>query len=308
MGSVHFKVLTQLRHSSRCEISPTPGLHPSSAVPKTRSTSHHENTSMARRQDRQNHQALSTQVSITRVVVPSARIFRYDAQRTEDTPPIILSTQAKGAHISPIGVVPQHDCHPCTIFDYSFCDVNDYTAHVAPNELMQFGRALHDILCLILESNPQFGPVYMCKIDIADKFYRVWLLPADIPKLGVVFPTKDDGEPLTGPPLVIPMGWVNYPPYVTSTTETICDLANASLKQQTSSFPHQLDTISEMAIPDDPAFPTNVAAPLHYNALTEASNIQVADQAQQPVATHDVYVHDFVSMVHGNSKWRRQVK
>jgi hypothetical protein len=61
---------------------------------------------------------------------------------------------------------------------------------------MQFGRALHRILCVILDANPCFGPVYMCKIDIADGVYRLWILPEDITKLGVVPPTKDCEDPL----------------------------------------------------------------------------------------------------------------
>jgi hypothetical protein len=58
----------------------------------------------------------------------------------------------------------------------------------------------------------------MCKIDIADGLYRVWLLPADIPKLGVAFPTKDGEEPLIGFPLALPIGWVNSLPYSTAAT------------------------------------------------------------------------------------------
>jgi hypothetical protein len=87
-------------------------------------------------------------------------------------------------------VVPQCDRFPHTIVDYSGYNVNDDTAHVAPHEYMQFGITLHRILHAILEANPWFGPVYMCSIDIADGFYRAGLLPEDIPKLGVVFPTK----------------------------------------------------------------------------------------------------------------------
>jgi hypothetical protein len=51
---------------------------------------------------------------------------------------------------------------------------------------------LHHILRVILEANPQFELVYTCKIDIADGFYRLWLLLANIPKLGVVLPTMED--------------------------------------------------------------------------------------------------------------------
>ena len=53
----------------------------------------------------------------------------------------------------------------------------------------------------------------MIKVDISDGFYRINLRPADVPKLGVVFPTKPSAEPLVAFPLVLPMGWTHTPPY-----------------------------------------------------------------------------------------------
>jgi hypothetical protein len=120
--------------------------------------------------------------------------------------PASLTCWLKGVRISPVGIVHQRDRRPHTIVDYSFYDINEDTAPISPNQSMQFGRALHHILCVILEENPCFGPVCMCKIYIIDGVYRVWLLPTDIPKLGVVLPTKDDEEPLIGFHLALPMG------------------------------------------------------------------------------------------------------
>ena len=53
----------------------------------------------------------------------------------------------------------------------------------------------------------------MIKVDISDGFYRINLRPADVPKLGVVFPTKPGAEPLVAFPLVLPMGWTHSPPF-----------------------------------------------------------------------------------------------
>jgi hypothetical protein len=48
---------------------------------------------------------------------------------------------------------------------------------------------------------------HLIKVDIADGFYRMCLNPADIPKLGVVFPTKPGDEPMVGfPPTPHGMG------------------------------------------------------------------------------------------------------
>jgi hypothetical protein len=85
---------------------------------------------------------------------------------------------------------------------------------------------LKRILQGILHADPCFGPIYLIKVDIADGFYRVWLNTSDIPKLGVIFPTLRDTEPLVAFPLVLPMGWTESPPYFCATTETAVDLAN----------------------------------------------------------------------------------
>jgi hypothetical protein len=64
-----------------------------------------------------------------------------------------------------------------------------------------------------VNADPRHGPVYLCKVDISDGFYRVELRPADIPKMCVIIPSTIDGEPLIAFPLVLPMGWKNSPPY-----------------------------------------------------------------------------------------------
>ena len=113
--------------------------------------------------------------------------------------------------------------------DYSFYGVNDETCRLAPEEAMQFGQAFQSLLEAIVNANPAFGPVHLCKIDIADGFYRVWLCLKDIPKLGVAYPTEVHGQPLVAFPLVLPMGWVSSPPYFCSATETIANITNARI-------------------------------------------------------------------------------
>jgi hypothetical protein len=92
------------------------------------------------------------------------------------------------------------------IVDYTFYGVNADTCRLAPEEAMRFGQAFQCLLEDIVNANPRFGPVYLCKIDISDGFYRVQLQAKDIPKLGVSFPEENDGEHLVAFPLVLPMG------------------------------------------------------------------------------------------------------
>jgi hypothetical protein len=66
--------------------------------------------------------------------------------------PARLVQQLPNLRLSPIGVVPQRDQQPRTIVDYTFFDVNEDTAALAPREAMQFGRRLS-------------GPNLVIKID-----------------------------------------------------------------------------------------------------------------------------------------------
>jgi hypothetical protein len=159
-----------------------------------------------------------------------------------------------GLRISPMGVVPQRDRRPRTIVDYTFSDVNAETARLAPREAMQFGHALHRILRQIRFADPAQGPVYMLKVDISDGFYRVYVAPRDVPKLGVAFPAGPDGEPLVAFPLALPMGWTESPPYFTAFTETVVDVAKGRLSKGSDPPPHRLEPTAS-TLPPPPELP-----------------------------------------------------
>ena len=84
--------------------------------------------------------------------------------------------------------------------------MNDETLPLAAKEAMQFGHALDQILCGTILADPTLGPVKLMKVDLSDGFYRVKLNITDIPKLGVVSPTRPGRESLIVFPLVLPMG------------------------------------------------------------------------------------------------------
>ena len=163
--------------------------------------------------------------------------------------PADLVTGLQHLRLSPLGVVPQHDRRPRTIVDYTFHGVNDDTVPLAPLDAMQFGRALHRILSQILRADPRFGSVYLSKVDIADGFYRIWLLPRDIPKLGVTFPTLPGEPQLIAFPLTLPMGWVASAPYFCAATKTIADLANQAYQDASQAPPHRLEAVAETPPP-----------------------------------------------------------
>ena len=55
---------------------------------------------------------------------------------------------------------------------------------------MQFGYTLDCILRGNLLADSSLGPVQLTEIDLSEGFYRIGLNVDDIPKLGVLFPTK----------------------------------------------------------------------------------------------------------------------
>lgn len=105
-----------------------------------------------------------------------------------------------------LGVVPQRERRPRPICDYSYFDVNANTVLLAPASAMQFGQALYQALQRIHEAHPRFEPVYLCKIDIADGFYRIGVCPKDAPRLAVSFPSRPGEQQLIAILLVLPMG------------------------------------------------------------------------------------------------------
>jgi hypothetical protein len=206
--------------------------------------------------------------------------------------------------LSPLGVVPQRDRRQRTICDYSLFFVNLDTIPLAPQESMQFGRALYRILQQILDADPRLGSVHLSKIDIADGFYRIWINAEDVPKLGIMFP-GEDGEQLVGFPLVLPMGWMQSPPLFTAATEMVADLANQQLRDRAPCGPHGLDDIGETPPPDTPKLTLVVSGP---DPRPLPPSPRPIGRPAPPVRSSDVYVDNFIGMVQGNPSHRQHVK
>jgi hypothetical protein len=177
---------------------------------------------------------------------------------------------------------------------------------VAPTEAMQFGRTLHRLLQKILMANPRFGPVYLAKYDLADGFYRIWLLPRDTPKLGVILPAGMGKEPLIAFPLALPMGWVHSPPYFCAATETVADLVNDSLGDPPAELPpHRLEKLADTVPPDEEEMqqPTVFLPTVPVPITIAPGNMEDA-----PLAYTDPYVDNFLALSQGNCNRRKQVQ
>ena len=176
-----------------------------------------------------------------------------------------------------------------------------------------------------MNSDPAFGPVQLMKVDLSDGFYRINLNVSDIPKLGVVFPTEPNEEPLVAFPLVLPMGWSNSPPIFSTATETIADLANRRLQQQVSPPPHPLDDKAEQVVPEDPlaicadvtpsSAESSTSKPSYKEALLSTA-LPVPPERDPSLPTQskalayvDVFVDDFLALAqeHPNSRRVRKI-
>jgi hypothetical protein len=207
--------------------------------------------------------------------------------------------------LSPLGVIPQRERRPRLIVDYTFNGVNEETVKMMPNEAMQFGRALERVLYSIHHANPHFGPVYVSKTDLADGFYRLPLTSSGIPNLGVILPRFPNEEQLVAFPLVLPMGWVESPPAFCAATETVADLANHLPPSHTLPL-HPLEDVAA-TLPEVVPQQDSQCDHLRSRSATEAKPLKrhVLRPFRRPVALHDIYVDDFISLVQG-SPWRRR--
>ena len=84
---------------------------------------------------------------------------------------------------------------------------------------------------------------------MSDGFYRIGIRPEDAPKLGLIFPSGADEEPMVSIPLMLPMGWKKSSPLFCTATETVADLENESLLSHQARRPHKLDNRAEAVAP-----------------------------------------------------------
>ena len=186
--------------------------------------------------------------------------------------------------ISPAGVVPQRNRRPRTIIDYTFSGVGPATLQVASPHAMQFGRAFQRVIERIVYANPRFGPVHILKIDLSDGYYRVPLNARGALQLAVAMPSSRR-RPLLAIPTVLPMGWLESPPYFCMATETIADYTNAGGGLPFCGNPPAHFQEAGAAALDVPQFRDSVSPSLP-SYLTPL----------QPLQYVDVYIDDFMAL------------
>ena len=96
------------------------------------------------------------------------------------------------------------------------------------------------------------------------------------------------------------MGWVESPPQFCAVTETVADLANTALREQTPRLrtPHRLDQVSESTVPglDSPII-----------GHLDINHNQVV-KSKGSLAYIDIFVDDFLGITQGNKARREEVE
>ena len=68
---------------------------------------------------------------------------------------------------------------------------------------MQYGCALDRLLREIVFADPALGPVYLLKGGVLYRFYRTGLRLEDTHKLGLIFLSGADEDPMVSTPLTL---------------------------------------------------------------------------------------------------------
>ena len=95
---------------------------------------------------------------------------------------------------------------------------------------MRFGGTLCRIIRRVLLVKPRLGPAYLGRVDLPDAYMGLWVRLEDIPSVAFLVPRKEPTDKqLVGFHLSLPMDYMDSAPFYCMSTETITDIANASM-------------------------------------------------------------------------------
>ena len=140
--------------------------------------------------------------------------------------PYSVAKRLPGLRLSSPGVQVERDRRPRWIGDYIYYTTKNNNLPVSCLYATQYGCTLDRLLREVFFADPALGPVYILKADVLNGFYRIGVRPEDAPKLGLIFPSGANEEPMVSIPLTLPMRWKNSPPLFCTATEMVADLAN----------------------------------------------------------------------------------
>ena len=167
-------------------------------------------------------------------------------------------------------------------------------------EAIRFRGALLRIIKKVLSADPRLGPFYLRNIDLADSYMRLWVRMEDVPPVAFLIPKKTPSNTqLVGFHLFHPMGYIGSAPYFFMATETVADLANKSISQREQADEHSFELIAESRAADN-------AGTLEAQADSIWGHIP-EEQRSAEKSNVDVYLDDFISVIQGGLRERRQM-
>ena len=89
---------------------------------------------------------------------------------------------------------------------------------------MRFGKVLHLLLDCIIAVDSALYPTYLCKVDLADAYMRIWIQVEDVPSVAfLILKETATEEQIFGFHLSIPMGYMESVAFFCTATETVKD-------------------------------------------------------------------------------------
>ena len=117
---------------------------------------------------------------------------------------------------------------------------------------MQYDQTLKCLIRDVVIADPALGPVHVLKADVSDSFLLHWLTPYRCSQAGASFPIRGRGLGFSSDTANRPYGMENSPLILCTTTETVTDLENATLRCNTLGLPHRLDDMTEAFFRKEP--------------------------------------------------------
>ena len=107
---------------------------------------------------------------------------------------------------------------------------------------MKFGRDMQCLVDCILATDPELGPTFMRKVDLADAYIHIWVQLADVPAVAFLVPREKESDlNLIGFHLYIPMGYVESAPFFCVATKRMIYLSLNTLYARVAFPDHPLE-------------------------------------------------------------------
>ena len=104
-----------------------------------------------------------------------------------------VARELPGLRIRPHVKKEERDQKPRWIGGYSYSNINSNSLTISTLYIIHYEQDLYRLIRYVVIEDPALGPIYVLKEYVSNGFYHIKLRPADMPKLGLVFPLDGKG-------------------------------------------------------------------------------------------------------------------